>query len=364
MSRINFKFTEIVLLVFVWILLLTAPIFFRRGELIEWSDLLGPLDILIPLFIIFLVNRLILVPKLLFAGKNLLYLFSVALVIAIVASGAFFLTPLVKGDNPLHDKFEQMSPPPQPNERAGADFPPPKTQGRRNSVPPFIDLLVFSVLMVGFDTGLKASFRLFEIEKEKGEIEKENISNQLNALRNQISPHFFMNTLNNIHALIDINSEEAKHAVIKLSEMMDYMLYESQSDSVALKRELVFIKSYVELMKLRFTDEVDIVLDFPESIPNIQIPPLLSISFIENAFKHGISYKAPSFVHIKFKVEENQLQCSIRNSDYSKTVESKNSGIGIKNTKSRLDLLYKDKYQLAINRIKGKSFEVKINIPI
>ena len=346
-------------------LLLTAPIFFRQEGFLAWKDFYEPLEIIIPLFFIFLINRLLLVPKLLFTKKTFYYLLSVVFVIAIVTSSTFFLTPLINNDNNFPKNPEEFRPPPPPPDtRVMSDFPPPKTPGKRGPVSPFVNLLVFSFLMIGFDTGLRVSFRLFETEKAREKIEKENVTNQLSSLRNQISPHFFMNTLNNIHSLIDINTEEAKQAIIKLSEIMNYMLYESQPDNIALKREMTFIKSYVELMKIRFINEVDIVLNIPETIPNVNIPPLLSISFIENAFKHGISYETPSFIHINFKVIKKQLQCNILNSDHAKTVKNENSGLGIKNAKSRLDLLYQNHYQLAINQKKDTTFEVQLNIPI
>lgn len=172
-----------------------------------------------------------------------------------------------------------------------------------------------------------------------------------------------MNTLNNIHALIDIDTEEAKQAIIKLSQMMDYMLYESQSSYISLAQEMEFVKSYVDLMKLRFTDDIEIILDIPENLPPIKIPPLLTISFIENAFKHGISYENSSFIHIRYKFTEDTLNFNIVNKLYPDNKSTKNSGIGIENARKRLDILYGKECDLFINR-KDKNFEVNLNIPI
>ena len=118
----------------------------------------------------------------------------------------------------------------------------------------------------------------------------------------------------NQHALIDIDREKAKDAIIKLSQMMDYMLYESKSQRISLKQEMDFTRSYVNLMRLRITDEVDLKLQIPDTLPQIQIPPLLSISFIENAFKYGISYQSPSFIHICVNVSNGQFVFKVENS--------------------------------------------------
>ena len=240
---------------------------------------------------------------------------------------------------------------------------PPPMEGAGYPVPPFANLLIMSVLLIGFDTGLVFSMKWMQSEQNRLKIEKESMENKMAFLQNQISPHFFMNTLNNIHALIDISSEEAQGAIIKLSEIMDYMLYESQTEKISLKKEMNFIKSYVELMKLRFTKDVDIILDIPEILPTVSIPPLLTISFLENAFKHGISYELPSFVHIKYEVVGSNLNFEISNSDHAKPEKSKNSGIGIKNSRHRLDLIYGNSYQLAINQSE-QNFAITLNIPL
>ncbi len=142
--------------------------------------------------------------------------------------------------------------------------------------------------------------RWSKLEQEKTLLEKENVQNQLAFLRNQVSPHFFMNTLNNIHALIDVDTEEAKEAIIKLSKLMRHLLYDSQAELVPLAKEMEFIQSYINLMKLRFSEKVKINLSIPDQLPDKSIPPFLFTSFVENAFKHGISYQNSSFIDIVF----------------------------------------------------------------
>ena len=124
-----------------------------------------------------------------------------------------------------------------------------------------------------------------------------------------------MNTLNNIHALIDISTEDAKESVIKLSKLMRYLLYDSEQGNTKLSREIEFIKSYVDLMKLRYSSKVSIKLSFPEFIPSIDIPPMLFTSIVENAFKHGISYQHESYIEIVLNVDEKYVYFRIKNSD-------------------------------------------------
>jgi LytS/YehU family sensor histidine kinase len=181
-------------------------------------------------------------------------------------------------------------------------------------------------------------------------------------LKNQVSPHFFMNTLNNIHALIDIDAEEAKDSIIKLSKLMRHLLYDSEEKLTPIKKEVEFIQSYIELMRLRFTDKVNIVVDIPEDIPDKSIPPLLFTSLLENAFKHGISYNQISFVKIVMSFSENRLNFIIENSNHPRDREA-SSGIGIENTRKRLSLLYKDNFDLEILEEK-EIYKVNLSIPL
>ena len=135
------------------------------------------------------------------------------------------------------------------------------------------NFLIFSVLIVGFDTGLLSGLRWIGAENEKVRLEKENVATQLTLLRTQVSPHFFMNTLNNIHALVDSNTEEAKEAIIKLSKMMRYLLYETETEKTTLKKEVEFLESYINLMKLRFSEKVRITMNLPAVVPEASIPP-------------------------------------------------------------------------------------------
>jgi len=224
-------------------------------------------------------------------------------------------------------------------------------------------MFVIAVLMIGFNIAIKLLFQSIRDEEKMKELERERLSSELQYLRYQINPHFFMNTLNNIHALVDIDSNKAKTSIIELSKLMRYVLYEASNQTISLSREIQFINNYIMLMKLRFTDKVHLDVDVPSQVPEVQIPPLLFISFLENAFKHGVSYQKESRISVQIQLNENKtLTFRCLNTNYGKTDEQ-HHGIGLENIRRRLDLLYDSKYTLTINTDKDK-FDVLLIIPL
>ncbi len=357
------KFAELTLLILVWIVLIVAPVLFNGNKTLVWQDFLNPMETIIPLFFIFLINRFVLVPKLLFSKRRLYYVISVIGIIAIFTFGSFLFSANPIDRRPPQEINNRRQPQPPHINRADNRFPPPKEPIRGRPMPPFANLLIISFLLIGFDTGLMASFRLAETEQEKAKLEKENVGTQLAFLRNQVSPHFFMNTLNNIHSLIDFDKEEAKESIIRLSKLMRHLLYDSEVEQIPIKKEIDFVKNYVDLMKLRFSDKVKIKLILPEQMSDKSIPPLLFTSYIENAFKHGISYQHASFINILFSITSNTLTFEVRNSNNDIKTEDNDSGIGIENSRKRLDLIYGAKYLLKIDDKKDEHC-VSLTIPI
>lgn len=360
-NKNTLKISEITLIVLVWVLIIILPMFMNDDESFTLSRFMKHQLVNIPVFFVFIVNRFLLVPRILNKDKRVYYIGSVLGLIAIITLGSYLLQP----ENPKRPgiQFHQQIPPrqvPPPHVlQKGPQAPPPDPR----PVPAFLNILLFSFLLVGFDTGLMTSFRLAKTEKEKAKLEKENIENKLAFLRNQISPHFFMNTLNNIHAQIDIDSEEAKKSIISLSKLMRHILYESEVERIPIKKEMDFISNYVGLMKLRFSEKVKIKLKIPTVLPDVSIPPILFISFIENSFKHGISYNAISFVDIIIKISNNKLNFKISNSKHNNDKKDSSSGIGIANTFNRLELIYKDDYELEITDLKD-TYSINLNIPL
>jgi len=218
------------------------------------------------------------------------------------------------------------------------------------------------VLMFGANLGIKVYFRSRDYRKRLAILERENLEQQLEYLRYQINPHFFMNTLNNIHALVDIDPEQAKGTILELSNMMRFVLYEGNKQSVPLQRELDFIRHYVALMQLRYTEKVKITLNLPHESPDRLIPPLILITFIENAFKHGISYQRESFIDITVAVESGTLRFVCRNSKADRPNEEK-GGVGLANVRKRLNLLYDHSYSLK-TKDSPDVYQVELVIPL
>lgn len=233
----------------------------------------------------------------------------------------------------------------------------------------FTDLAIYWNILLGFfmtglNMGIKLLYRSLRDEQQMEELKRQNLQAEMDYLRYQINPHFFMNTLNNIHALIDIDTEYAKSAVIELSKMMRYVLYESGSETISLKKDIQFIENYIELMRIRYDSSIDICLDYPATIPNkVAIPPLLLIVFVENAFKHGVSYNHASFIHIRIGYRDDAVTAVISNSRHEKSRPG-TTGIGLENVKKRLALIYQDNYALSIDDSDPAVYTVKLIIPI
>ena len=247
--------------------------------------------------------------------------------------------------------------------------------------------IIVLLLMFGANLGIKVFIRSREDRKRLAALEKQNLEQQLEYLRYQINPHFFMNTLNNIHALVDIDPEKAKGTILELSKMMRFVLYEGNKQGVPLSRELDFIRHYVTLMQLRYTDKVRISMDLPQEVPDRQIPPLILITFIENAFKHGISYQRESFIEVTVSVEDQSLRFTCRNSKAEKpnrwSSESKDGlaqslpsrdggraelneekgGVGLENIRRRLNLIYDKQYSLKL-KSEPDTYTVELVIPL
>jgi len=231
-TKINF-FEPLIIIAF-WALLFTSPLLFGRFEdQIDWSHIFHVWLNYLPLVALFLINRFVLLPKLFFRKKKLTYFISTTVLIGAITLGSFFFN---LDSNPQQRKF----PPLEINANSSFHQPPrqefsengrPSMQPKKNRpvpVPAYANFLVLAVLLVGFDAGLQISMRWANLEQEKFKLQKESVENQLAFLKNQVSPHFFMNTLNNIHALVDIDAEESKKSIIKLSNLMRHLLYDSE----------------------------------------------------------------------------------------------------------------------------------------
>ena len=223
----------------------------------------------------------------------------------------------------------------------------------------FFFYCVISLLITGFAMGLGSLNRLMQNERRQKDLEQERLNSELAFLKSQVSPHFFFNTLNNIYSLVDIDTVQAKDAVMQLSKLMRYLLYESEHPTVRLSGELDFLEHYIALMRLRLSPKVDLQVDFPREFPDRLIPPLLLVPFIENAFKHGVSHREPSYIHLRLSVSDRVIEFECRNSNFAVPDERPTGGIGLRNVQKRLDLIYPSGYRLDIHPTE-REYDVKL----
>lgn len=187
--------------------------------------------------------------------------------------------------------------------------------------------------------------KLAETARVKAETAQ--VKAELSNLRSQINPHFLLNTLNNIYALTAFDQQRAQDAVMQLSKMLRHMLYDNQQEEVKLSEEITFLENYVNLMKIRLPQNVDVQFTTNLIDPDKRVAPLLFISLVENAFKHGISPTKPSFVHISMQQpQKDLLLVTIKNSNYPKTESDRSGhGVGLQQVQRRLDLAYSERYE-------------------
>lgn len=212
----------------------------------------------------------------------------------------------------------------------------------------FIFLLLVSL---GLSLAIRLTQHWLIYELERKEKENQYFKTELTLLRYQIQPHFFFNSLNNIYSLIDISPEKAKETVYGLGKLMRYLLYQSSTEYIDLDTEIAFLKNYIELMKLRVSNNVKITAHFPDSTHGTKIAPFIFIPLLENAFKHGVSAYSSSEILIDLRLENQQLLCIVQNSYFPKNKSDKSgSGIGLENLRTRLRLMYPTTHSFIQNK--------------
>jgi two-component system, LytTR family, sensor kinase len=249
--------------------------------------------------------------------------------------------------------------PPNPGPRPG-----PPNAARVRPLVSAGNIAVFLLVFV-FSTGIKVINQWLRSEQRNKEIANEKLKAELSFLKAQINPHFLFNTLNNIYALASDRSEHTAPAVMKLSNIMRYVLSEARNDMVPLEKEIQFTTHFIELQKMRLTDKTSIDFTINGDPMGRQIVPLLLLPFVENAFKYGISTREWSPIRILLEIKKDSLYFSVTNNKHINTLlkVTDNTGIGISNTKRRLDLMYADRYTLIIDDKAGE-FSVHLNIPV
>lgn len=320
----NHRSLETLIHLICWGLFFGFPLFFtqRNDGTINWEAFLHHCFVPASLFLIFYLNYFLFIPQILFREQTKRFLLINLISIIILTFGLRYWSIL---------HF-----PPPPNNRI---MPPQYIFYLRDMAS-----LAFSV---GLSVAIRMSIRWRKAETERREAIKSRTEAELRNLRNQLNPHFLLNTLNNIYALIAFDTEKAQQAVQELSKLLRYVLYDNQQMFVPLSKEIDFIRNYIELMRIRVSSQVNIQTHFnvkPES--QTPIAPLIFISLIENAFKHGISPVSPSFIDIAVSETPDKIECTIRNSNHPKTETDKSgSGIGLEQVQKRLELVYPGAYK-------------------
>ncbi|MBQ8438682.1 MAG: histidine kinase [Alistipes sp.] len=333
----------------VWAMALLVPILNSKmmsEEHVYLSNILLVWSKLLPYIIIFVINNALLAPKFFFQKRYLAYV-----VISFVMLTAIFY--------PIEHYQDELRLLEYPD---GTNY---FIHGRAS----FTDLawywnVLLGLFMMGANCSIKFIFRSMQAEQKMVAMERHALQAEMDYLKYQINPHFFMNTLNNIHAMIDIDSEAAKEIVIELSKMMRYVLYDSEKQQTNLEQEVQFTENYVELMRVRYPSDVDVRFDVQRPLPvDAKVPPLLPIVFVENAFKHGVSYNRPSFVHIRLHCEDGKAVCEVRNSRH-KNMQVEKGGVGLENVRKRLDLLFGKDFELLTDDSREDEYSVKLSIPM
>jgi hypothetical protein len=338
-----------------WIILFILPQFLISGGLFnDGRTTRVVLFNTLVFLILFYTNYFWLVPRLAQKKKWFAFLVLAASLIVVLgyASGKYYENLFA----PPREVRERI--------REAEQGPPHDDRGkRRGGGMALYNFFITSFLVSGFAVGIRYAESAVRKEEEIKELEREKLNSELALLKNQVSPHFFFNTLNNIYSLIEINGKDAQEAVLSLSKMMRYMLYESEQGNTRLSNEIEFMKGYIDLMKLRLSDRVKLTVSFPEDYADQDVPPLLFIPFIENAFKHGVSAVGNSFIDIALGVEDGMITFIAANSIGGRASDGPQvaSGIGLDNVRKRLALLYPGRHDLRIDR-QESVYTVKLTV--
>ena len=350
------------------------------SDSIEWGKAVRRWCELVPFLLLFIVNDRLLIPRLFYRGRVPVYVVTaivLAIAVMLTTDALGFTSPGLHAEPDRPELSAKPQAPPAPPAEGDlppepGNVPPPPAEELMPTPPPdegmtpmFLPLLghiAAALLMMSFNVAVSLFFKSVSDRGRLRELERCKLQSELDYLKYQLSPHFFMNTLNNIHALVDIDTEKAKDTIVELSRLMRYMLYEADRPTVPLSKEIDFLKHYVRLMRLRYPESVNIELSLPEDVGEVQLPPLLFVSFIENAFKHGVNYQNTSYVHIALELKaDGKIRFTCSNSSHDST-DASGHGIGLENVRKRLDLLYDERYRLDINETETR-FDVSLTRP-
>ena len=309
-----------------WAFMFLSPLSYMRGHGVTLTQYLMNCMMPLLMMVVFYANYLWLTPRLFVAGKHSYFLLINLVLVVSLGIGLHYWMDFARQ---LYQPRHSYS-----------------------HIPMALDELFFILrdiinlgIFAAVGTALVLGQRWQHNEEARREAEAARTDAELSNLRSQINPHFLLNTLNNIYALTAFDPTKAQEAIQELSQLLRHVLYDTQQPLVPLKDEMEFIDNYVKLMRIRLPQSVDVSCQF--SIVNSQLPvaPLLFISLVENAFKHGVSPTEPSFIHVNIEADEQHIVCDIQNSNHPKTAgDHSGHGIGLQQVQRRLDLAYPNRY--------------------
>lgn len=352
----NTRIIEILIHTIAWGFVYSFPILVIQRDTvkIDWDDYLEHEFFSTTLFcFIFYLNYWLLIPRLLFKGhiKKYMLINVISLCILTYIPYEQFdkdLRPFPKPPKRIESVQEFSINNSENSQIKQIDTFKPKSK----PLPPskwrslFRDAMTI-ILTIGLSVATRMSGRWAQIEATRRDAERMQAEAELKNLRNQLNPHFLLNTLNNIYALVAFDTNKAQTAIQELSRLLQHMLYENQQKEVLLSKEINFIKNYIELMRIRLTSNVELTTEFivPANSPT-SIAPFIFISLIENAFKHGISPVEKSYINIRIGEEAGKIYCYTTNSYHPKSRGDKSgSGIGLELVYKRLELAYPNQYE-------------------
>ncbi|AMQ56043.1 sensor histidine kinase [Algoriphagus sanaruensis] len=320
------------------VLLLLSPLSWRMGEInlpiqywFKQAFLLGTL------IAIFYSNSSLVVPRVLLKGKNYLYLLIIILGAVIFYGMIVYFEQISGYAKEMHATFNSDRP-----------FNP-----KKRWLPGDVFQLLLYVISIGLSTSVALVEKWQKDESVRRELDRQRINTELSYLRAQINPHFFFNTLNNIYSLTNLDVSKAQEALLKLSRMMRYVLYENQKNETLLSKEVRFIEDYIELMKMRLSSKVRLEIQIDEPKEDLVIAPMIFLPFLENCFKHGVSSQQESNILIKMEIMGNTVFFETKNRIFpinQDSPEAHESGIGLVNTQRRLSLIYPEKHRLKFGK--------------
>ncbi|MCK9423801.1 MAG: histidine kinase [Bacteroidales bacterium] len=366
LSFLSGKKLKVLLHIVVWSALFVLPTYLLYGaSALDRNFLVEVWFQLACYAVIFYLGYFWLAPAFFFRRRKLAYFLSSALLaLALTVSLGFLnirFSPFNREENRQHMPLPGMKQPLTGNE----PFRP--MPGGKPPLPfrnwPLFNFLLTSCMVTGLSLGLRLSEKLILNERMRKEAEKEKLHTELALLKHQINPHFLFNTLNSIYSLALVKSDMTAEAVMKLSDMMRYVIQDVEHETVPLELELEYLLHYIELQKMRLNEKVDVQLIIEGDPKPYRIAPIILVPFIENAFKYGVSSHEHAAIRIEMKISGGFLTLMVSNQIFAGREKTETFGIGIQNTRQRLRLIYPGRHNLDLTN-NGKVFIVNLEISL